>query len=104
MPERPCTSLDTHSWSPGTTTHLTLAGTDGWMDVVRQWQCTRCGMQTWATGAVDVRTPPLSPVQWQTQADAQQHGGDLYGQAARQQEAWERQQRGVSRRLKEGRH
>lgn len=102
MPERPCTSLASHAWSIGTTTYLSLPQA-GWYDVFRQWHCTRCGLETWATGAVDVSTPPLTPVQWQTQATAQQEGGDLYGQAARHQEAWERQQRGVSRRLREGR-
>ena len=103
MAERPCTSLETHVWSPGDTTYLSLPAADGSMDVFRSWHCRRCGLHTWATGAVDVTTPPLTPVQWQTQADRQHAGGDLYGQAARQQEAWERQQRGVSRRLREGR-
>jgi hypothetical protein len=100
---RPYATLETHLWSPGCTTYLSLPATDGWMDVFRAWHCTRCGLHTWAKGAVDVTTRPLSPVEWQTQATAQQAGGDLYGQAARQQEQWERQQRGVSRRLREGR-
>jgi len=103
MPERLCTTLASHPWSLGETTYLSLPASDGWMDVFRSWSCLRCGLHTWATGAVDVTTPPLTPVQWQTQADRQQAGGDLYGQAARQQEHWERQQRGVSRRLREGR-
>ena len=100
---KPCTTLASHAWSLGETTYLSLYGADGWADVFRSWRCRRCGLETWATGAVDVTTPPLTPVQWQTQATAQQAGGDLYGQAARQQEQWERQQRGVSRRLREGR-
>jgi len=104
MVERPCTTLASHAWSVGTTTFLSLANLDGWLDVFRTWHCRRCGAHTWATGAVDRDTPPLTPVEWQAQATAQQAGGDLYGQAARQQEAWERQQRGVSRRLREGRH
>jgi len=104
MPERPCSSLETHAWSLGETTYLSLPQTDGWMDVFRVWHCTRCGLHTWATGAIDRRTPPLTPVAWQARATAQQAGGDLYGQAARQQEHWERQQRGVSKRLREGRH
>jgi len=100
---RPCTSLASHAWSLGETTYLSLPATDGWMDVFRQWHCTRCGLATWATGAVDATTPPLTPVEWQARATAQQEGGDLYGQAVRQQEQWERQQRGVSKRLREGR-
>jgi hypothetical protein len=104
MSERPCSSLDSHLWTQGTTTFLSLADSTGWYDVFRQWCCRRCGAEVWATGAIDVTTPPLTPVQWQTQADRQHAGGDLYGQAVRQQEQWERQQRGVSRRLREGRH
>lgn len=100
---RPCTTLDTHVWSLGTTVHLSLPAADGWMDVFRSWHCLRCGLHTWATGAVTPDTMPLTPVQWQTQADRQQTGGDLYGKVAQQQEQWERQQRGVSRRLREGR-
>jgi hypothetical protein len=99
MTPRPCTSLTTHVWSQGETLHLSLPGTDGWYDVFRWWSCRRCGQQTWATGAIDVTTPPLSPAQWQTQADLQQRHGDLYGGAVRQQEGWEQQQRGLSRRL-----
>lgn len=101
MLERPCTTLASHAWSVGETTYLSLPAASGWMDVFRAWHCLRCRMAVWATGAIDVSTPPLDPVQWQTQATAQQAGGDLYGQAARQQEQWERQQRGVSRRLRE---
>jgi hypothetical protein len=100
---RPCSSLDTHRWNQGITTFLSLADTIGWCDVFRSWHCTRCGAAVWATGAVDRDTPPLSPVDWQAQATAQQAGGDLYGVVAQQQEAWERQQRGVHKRLKGGR-
>lgn len=100
---KPCSSLESHLWSVGTTTHLSLPQGSGWMDVFRQWHCLACGLETWATGAIDRDTPPLSPVDWQTQATAQQTGGDLYGKVAQQQEAWERQQRGVSKRLREGR-
>jgi hypothetical protein len=103
MTPRPCTTLASHVWSLGDTTYLSLPARDGWCDVFRSWHCTRCGLATWATGAIDRDTPPLSPVDWQTQATAQQAGGDLYGKVAQQQEAWERQQRGVSRRLREGR-
>ena len=99
MPERPCSRLETHVWSVGETTYLSLPAADGWMDVFRSWHCRRCGLETWATGAVDVTTPPLSPVDWQTQATAQQAGRDLYGNAVAQQERWEQQQRGLSRRL-----
>jgi hypothetical protein len=104
MAERPCSSLETHHWTSGETTYLSLPANDGWCDVFRAWHCRRCGAAVWATGAVTPETLPITPVDWQTQATAQQTGGDLYGQAVRQQEAWERQQRGVSRRLREGRH
>jgi hypothetical protein len=103
MTPRPCTTLASHLWSQGTTTYLSLPQADGWCDVFRAWRCRACGAEVWATGALTPETRPLTPMEWQTQADAQQHGGDLYGQAVRQQEAWERQQRGVSRRLREGR-
>jgi hypothetical protein len=103
MPERPCTTLASHAWSLGETTFLSLPARDGWCDVFRSWRCVTCGMATWATGAITPDTLPMTPIDWQTQATAQQQGGDLYGLAARQQEHWERQQRGVSRRLREGR-
>lgn len=100
MTPRPCSTLATHQWSQGDTTYLSLPAAGGWMDVFRAWYCLRCGLQTWATGAIDRTTPPLSPVQWQTQADLQQQHGDLYGSAVRQQEGWERERRGLSRRLR----
>jgi len=99
---RPCTTLETHQWH-GETTYLSLAGSDGWLDAFRAWSCARCGLHVWATGALAHDSPPLTPVQWQTQADRQHAEGDLYGRVAHQQEAWERQQRGVSRRLREDR-
>jgi len=82
---------------------LALPDARGWMDVFRVWRCTRCGLHTWATGAVDVTTPPLSPVQWEAQASRLQASGDLYGQALRRQEAHERERRALARRLREGR-
>ena len=51
-PPKPCATLATHLWSQGTSLHLSLPGRDGWYDILRYWQCQRCGLQTWATGAI----------------------------------------------------
>jgi len=103
MAERPCTTLASHRWTHGDNTFLSLADSAGWLDTFRCWRCLACGTEVWATGVLTSSAPPLSPVQWQTQATAQQAGGDLYGKVVQQQEAWERQQRGVHKRLKGGR-
>ena len=96
---KPCSTLETHLWSQGTTLYLSLPGLDGWMDVFRSWQCQRCGLQTWATGAIERSTPPLTPVEWERRADWQQDNGDLYGYEVKRQEQWQRQHAGLSRRL-----
>ena len=95
-----CASLETHQWSVGTTTFLSLANLDGWCDVFRTWTCARCGTQTWATGAIATDTKPLSPVEWQARADAQSAGGDPYAYAVKEQEQWERERTAASKRLK----
>lgn len=95
----PCSSLATHLWSQGTTVHLSLPGTDGWYDCLRAWQCQRCGLHTWATGAIMPTTPPLTPVEWEARADWQQDHGDVYGQEVKRQEAWKQQHAGLTKRL-----
>jgi hypothetical protein len=84
----------------GTTTFLSLATLDGWLDVFRTWTCARCGLQTWATGAIMSDTEPLSPVEWQARADYQAVGGDPYAHAVKEQEQWERERTAASKRLK----
>ena len=98
--EKPCTSLATHQWSLGTTLYLSLPDTQGWYDCLRWWHCRRCDLETWATGAIDVTTPPLSPVEWEARADSQAEDHDPYSQAVQQQERWGRERTGLSKRLK----
>jgi hypothetical protein len=95
-----CGSLGTHQWSQGSTTYLSLATLDGWLDVFRCWQCRDCGMQTWATGAIERGTPPLSPLDWQARADAQAACADPYAGAVKAQEQWERERSAASKRLR----
>jgi hypothetical protein len=97
-----CTTLATHLWSQGTSLHLSLPGTDGWYDILRSWQCQRCGLQTWATGAIERTTPPLTPLEWEARATWQQGSGDVYGQEVKRQEQWKQQHAGLSRRLQAG--